>query len=216
MRPSHNLGGHKQSSMISDTSTKTQSGIRSYIVWCGAYLRKMKGTGKMAPRLGWREGVLADVLWAWVGATLGIGVCAYLSHHLFEPYNASLLIGSFGASAVLVYGAIESPLAQPRNLVGGHVLSAVVGVVCYKLFGPGWVAPAMAVSLAIAAMIVTHTVHPPGGASALIAVIGTDRVHDLSFLYPFVPVGLGALVLLIIALLVNNVPRHRQYPAYWY
>jgi CBS-domain-containing membrane protein len=176
----------------------------------------MKGAGKMAPHLGLREGVLPEILWAWIGATLGIGACAYLSHHFFEPYSASLLIGSFGASAVLVYGVIKSPLAQPRNLVGGHIISAVVGVVCYKLFGPGWVAPAMAVSLAIVAMIVTSTVHPPGGASALIAVIGADQIHNLGFLYPFVPVGLGVLVLLIVALLVNNLPRHRQYPEYWY
>ena len=64
-------------------------------------------------------------------------------------------------------------------------------------------------------MIVTDTLHPPGGATALIAVIGSDTVHDLGFLYIFVPVGLGALLLLLVALIVNNIPKTRRYPLYW-
>src|SRR5688572_24217793 len=159
MRFGSNLGGSKQGGMIADGPIKAKCFPLSHAIWHSSYLRKMKGAGKMAPHLGLREGVLPEILWAWVGAMLGIGACAYLSHRFFEPYSASLLIGSFGASAVLVYGVIKSPLAQPRNLVGGHIISAVVGVACYKLYGPGWVAPAMAVSLAIVAMIVTSTVH---------------------------------------------------------
>ena len=73
----------------------------------------------------------------------------------------------------------------------------------------------MAVSLAIAAMIVTDTLHPPGGATALIAVIGSDTVHDLGLWYIIVPVGLGALLLLLVALIVNNIPKTRRYPLYW-
>ncbi len=95
-------------------------------------------------------------------------------------------------------------------------MSGLVGVVCFQLFGATpWLAAALAVSLAIAAMLATKTVHPPGGATALIAVIGGPGVHTLGFLYPFVPAGLGALILLAVGLVVNNLSKNRSYPAYW-
>src|SRR5512147_2394884 len=175
------------------------------------YITKMKGGAKSPP------GVNAyELLWSWAGGFIGIAICALLSSRYFEPRDLSLLIGSFGASAVLVYGAIKSPLAQPRNLIGGHVLSGLTGVACYNLFGNTvWLAAAMAVSLAIVVMLATKTLHPPGGATALIAVIGGAKVHNLGFLYAFIPAGAGALVLLLVALLVNNLSRNRRYPEYW-
>jgi CBS-domain-containing membrane protein len=175
------------------------------------YVSKMKGSTKSPPGVG-----AGELAWSWLGSAIGIGMCAFLSSTYFEPRDLSLLIGSFGASAVLVYGALKSPLAQPRNLVGGHVLSGIVGVACYQLFGSTiWIAAAMAVSLAIVAMLATKTLHPPGGATALIAVIGGVKVHNLGFLYAFLPAGAGALILLVVALLVNNLSRHRKYPEYW-
>ena len=175
------------------------------------YLSKMKGGAKSPPGVGVNE-----LLWSWIGAVIGIGLCSYLSALYFEPRDLTLVIGSFGASAVLVYGAIKSPFAQPRNLVGGHIVSGLVGVICYQLFGGTiWFASALAVSLAIVSMMLTKTLHPPGGATALIAVIGGPKVHALGFLYPFVPAGLGALILLAVALLVNNLSRNRKYPEYW-
>jgi CBS-domain-containing membrane protein len=175
------------------------------------YLAKMKGSTKSPPGVG-----AGELLWSWIGSVLGIGVCGWLSSHYFEPRDLSLLIGSFGASAVLVYGAIKSPLAQPRNLIGGHVISGLVGVACWQVFGATlWIAAALAVSLAIVAMLATKTLHPPGGATALIAVIGGDKVHALGFLYAFIPAGAGAVVLLLVALLVNNLSRNRKYPEYW-
>ena len=65
-------------------------------------------------------------------------------------------------------------------------------------------------------MLLTKTLHPPAGATALIAVIGGKKVHDLGFFYAFVPAGLGALILLLVALLVNNLSRNRKYPEYWF
>ena len=176
------------------------------------YLSKMKGGAKSPPGVGF-----AEVLWSWLGAVIGVGICGYLSANYFEPKDLTLLIGSFGASAVLVYGAIKSPLAQPRNLVGGHIIAGIIGVACYKAFGATpWMAGALAASLAIVAMLLTKTLHPPAGATALIAVIGGDKIHNLGFLYAFVPAGLGALVLLTVALLVNNLSRNRKYPEYWF
>jgi CBS-domain-containing membrane protein len=179
------------------------------------YLARMKGSGR-APRTKWSKTGLMDSFWAWVGSAVGVGVCAYLSSRFFEPRDVTLLLGSFGASAVLVYGAIKSPLAQPRNLVGGHLISSLIGVACYQMMDATWVAAALAVSLAIVAMVLTDTVHPPGGATALIAVIGGEQVHNLGFLYTLLPTGLGVLILLIIALIVNNLSRNRRFPDYWF
>jgi len=176
------------------------------------YIAKMKGGAKSPPGIGFTE-----VLWSWLGAVIGVGICGFLSSHYFEPRDLTLLIGSFGASAVLLYAAIKSPLAQPRNLIGGHIIAGIVGVACYKLFGGTlWIAGALAASLAIVAMLLTKTLHPPAGATALIAVIGGEKIHNLGFLYAFVPAGLGAFVLLIVALVVNNLSKNRRYPEYWF
>ncbi len=117
----------------------------------------------------------------------------------------------------MIYGAIRSPLAQPRNLIGGHIISAIVGVTIYKLLhNQMWLAAAVAVATAIAIMHATRTLHPPGGATALIAVIGSPKVHNLGYLYAVIPAGLGAVIMLLIAVLINNIPASRQYPEYWF
>ncbi len=175
------------------------------------YFLKMKGGAKSPPGVG-----ISEIIWSWLGSVTGIGILGYLSSTYFEPRDLTMIIGSFGASAVLVYAAIKSPLGQPRNLVGGHILSALAGVLCYQLFGNViWAAAALAVSVSIALMLATKTLHPPGGATALIAVIGGEKIHDLGFLYAFVPAGLGAFILLVVALLVNNLSKERKYPEYW-
>ena len=176
------------------------------------YFKKMRGSGPSPP------GVSAgEVFWSWLGSFLGVAAVALLHAGLFEPRDLSLLIGSFGASAVLLYGAVRSPLAQPRNLIGGHVLSAIIGVSAQLwLGGTPWLAAAVAVSVAIAIMHLTRTLHPPGGATALIAVIGGDSVHQLGYLYVLLPAALGAGVMLVIALLVNNIPKTRKYPEFWF
>ena len=108
---------------------------------------------------------------------MGIGLCEYLSAQYFEPRDTTLVIGSLGASATLVYGVIKSPFSQPRNLIGGHIVSGLVGVACYHLFGDTlWLASGLAVAFAMVAMMATKTLHPPGGATALIAVIGGPKI----------------------------------------
>lgn len=176
-----------------------------------AYFEKMKGTTKSPPGVR-----LPEIAWSWIGSFLGIGFVSFANIHIFEKIDLLMVIGSFGASAVLIYGAIKSPLAQPRNLIGGHVLSAVVGVASYQMFHAHiWFASAVAVATAIAVMHATKTLHPPGGATALIAVIGGDKIHSLGYLYALFPAGGGALIMLIIALLVNNIPKSRRYPEFW-
>ena len=120
----------------------------------------------------------------------------------------------FGASAVLAYGAPQAPFSQPRNITGGHCISAIVGVSVYLLLGDaGIFACPLAVSLAIVAMQLTDTVHPPGGATALIAVIGGSTIHDLGYWYVLCPVALGACIMVGVAWVVNNlsVEKSRKY-----
>jgi len=175
------------------------------------YFAKMKGSTTSPPGVSVHEVILS-----WMGSFLGIAAVAYIDSGLFDQTDFVMIIGSFGASAVLIYGAVKSPLAQPRNLIGGHVISAIIGVAMFKLFqGHLWPASAVAVATAIAAMHITKTLHPPGGATALIAVIGGEKIHNLGFFYAIVPAALGALIMLVVALIFNNIPRGRRYPEFW-
>jgi CBS-domain-containing membrane protein len=173
----------------------------------------MRGTTRGSPpRVSYTE-----VFWSWLGAFIGIGAVALTSGLALTGGAQGLMLGSLGASAVLVFGAPRSPLAQPRNLVVGHVLSALVGVVCYHaLPGAEGLAAALAVSTSIALMHLTKTLHPPGGATALIAVVGPSQIHDLGLLYALAPVATGAVVLLLVGLLVNNLAENRRYPEVWW
>ncbi|MCB9202388.1 MAG: HPP family protein [Flavobacteriales bacterium] len=150
---------------------------------------------------------------SFIGAFLGIGAIGFFQSHFLSEMENVFLIGSFGASGVLVYGEIQSPLSQPRNLVGGHFLSAIIGVTIYR-FLPNiiWLTAPLAVSLSIVVMQMTKTLHPPGGATALIAVVGTEKITSLGYVYVFSPVLVGALILLLVALIVNNSTKNREYP----
>lgn len=177
------------------------------------YFEKMKGSARGGPP----RVSKGEILWSWVGSFVGISCLALVGQLFFEKSDVTLMIGSFGASAVLLYGAVRSPLAQPRNLMGGHILSAIIGVVCWKLLNQHiLLAEALAVATAIAVMHATRTLHPPGGATALIAVIGSGKIHALGFLYVLIPATFGPLILLIVALAVNNIPKSRQYPEFWF
>jgi CBS-domain-containing membrane protein len=156
--------------------------------------------------------------WTFTGAFFGIGLIGLLNSRYFDLHDNLFLIGSFGATSVLIYGVINSPLAQPRNLIGGHVISALIGVTIHYLIPEVWLAAALAVSLSIVAMQVTKTLHPPGGATALIAIIGSKKISELGYLYVLSPILSGVLILLIVALFFNNITPHRKYPInkHWY
>ncbi|MGP5308981.1 HPP family protein [Vreelandella alkaliphila] len=173
-----------------------------------AYLGKMRGEPTARRPVGWK-----DACWSWLGAFTGMAVICWLSSAWLS--QQLLIVGSFGATSVLVYAAPESPFAQPSHVLFGSVLSALVGVGCYQLLGATPISMALAVSLSILVMQLTHTVHPPGAAAALIAVAGGASVHKLGWWYPLIPIGAGCVVMLVVAILVNNLARHRRYPRYW-
>ena len=155
----------------------------------------------------------SNMFLAWIGSFLGIIAISYFHMDILDDKDLTLVVGSFGASAVLIYGVPNSPLSQPRNLIGGHLLSAIVGVISYKLFSSNlFLATAIAVSTSILIMQLTLTLHPPEGATSLIAVIGGEQIHELEFFYILIPVFSGALILFLIAFIVNNIPKNRAYP----
>ena len=141
---------------------------------------------------------ISNLIWSWIGSFLGLFAIAFFHRNFLDDSDLTLVLSSFGASAVLIYGAINSPLAQPKNLIGGHIISAIIGVFCYKLFGENLLfAAAIAVSSSILVMQLTLTLHPPGGAG---------------YFFVIFPVFSGALILFLIAFIVNNIPKNRAYP----
>jgi CBS-domain-containing membrane protein len=175
------------------------------------YFSKMRGAKRTKSPVEFSE-----ILWSWIGSFLGVGAVSLVFFDIVNHVDKMMLIGSFGASAVLLFAVSGSPLAQPRNVLGGFMVSALIGVTAYKLFSHDlWLASAVAVSTSIAVMQLAQILHPPGGATALIAVIGSDDIHSLGYSYVFVPVGMGACILLCVAIVINNIPKNRSYPQYW-
>lgn len=169
----------------------------------GNYLAKMKGKPRSVPL---QAPPIFEIFISGLGAFLGIATVAILA----LVYELPMLAASFGASAVLLYGVPDGPLSQPRNVFFGHILSAGVGVLAVMLFGLTWWSAALAVATAIMVMHMTKTTHPPGGATALLAVLSQAQP---SFI--LTPIAAGAALLIIIAVLVNNLSPNRSYPRYW-
>ena len=158
-------------------------------------------------------------IFTFLGSFMGISLIGLLNSKYLTAHDNIFLIGSFGASSVLIYGIINSPFSQPRNLIGGHIISAIIGVTVYKIIPSElWLSSAIAVSFSIVVMQITKTLHPPGGATALIANLGSDNIKELGYLYVLSPVLSGVFILLVVALIFNNLTSHRSYPSNkkWY
>ena len=127
--------------------------------------------------------------------------------------DAIYIIPSMGATAVLLFAAPNVPFSQPWNAFGGHIISAIVGVSCYQFIPDSHIAAAASVGLAIWVQYYLRCLHPPGGATALAAVIGSSQIHDLGYLYVIEPVLINTLVMLFVALAFNALFSWRHYPA---
>ncbi|GGB94282.1 HPP family protein [Pseudoduganella buxea] len=167
-----------------------------------AFLSKLRGDGADLPP----QPSHKNVLLAWLGGVLAIAAVAALT----DAMSTVLLLGSFGASCVLVFGYPDVPFSQPRNVVAGHVFSSAIGLVFLHLFGPTWWAVALAVGTAIAVMMMTRTVHPPAGSNPVIVFLSQPGWGFLLF-----PTMFGALVIVCVALAYNNATRSARYPKYW-
>lgn len=126
-------------------------------------MSKIKRTIRISKYVIYKETFInyKEYFWSFIGSFVGIGSIGLIQTFFFNQIENIFLIGSFGASSVLIYGAIQSPLAQPRNLIGGHIISACIGVTIYKLLPEIiWITAPLAVSLSIIAMQFTKTLHP--------------------------------------------------------
>jgi len=150
-----------------------------------------------------------------IGGFIAIFATLWVSAHYLDQPGAVLLVASMGASAVLLFAVPHGALSQPWPLIGGHFVSVVLGVLCARFIPNQLVAAPLSVGIAIGAMYYLRCLHPPGGASALSAVIGGASVHELGFQYVLTPVMLNAAVMLLIALVWNNLFAWRRYPAYF-
>lgn len=146
------------------------------------------------------------ILQAGLGAFLAFAVVGALAAATDKP----LLVGSFGATSVLLFGFPAGPFSQPRHIIGGHLLTTACGLLFLQLFGPGWQAMAAATACALMLMMVTRTVHPPAGSNPAIVFMGHASWPFLLF-----PVAIGALLLVLIGWLYWNLLFKRGWPITW-
>ena len=149
-----------------------------------------------------------------IGGFLGIFAIFMSSYWLLDPEVAILIVPSMGATAVLLFAAPHVPFSQPWNVIAGHAFSAIVGVACWQWIPDYTVAASASVGLAIGVMVATRSIHPPGGATALAAVIGSEKLHNLGYSYEYQPVLLNAVTILLVAIVFNGLFKWRRYPAH--
>lgn len=155
----------------------------------------------------------AEKLVSGLGGFVGILLILVFTRQIVGDSDAGLIVASMGASAVLLFAVPHGPLSQPWALTGSHMISAISGVSCYLLIPNLFIAAAVAVGLAITAMYYLRCIHPPGGATALTAVMAGSDVHDLGYYYIVTPVMVNVMIILSVAILFNYLFRWRRYPA---
>jgi len=159
-----------------------------------------------------RELIKIEYLVSACGAFVCLLIVALVSKLVLDQYSALVLSASMGASAVLLFHASHSPMAQPWPLVGGHIVSALIGVACARHIEMLAIAAPLAAALSIFAMAVLRCVHPPGGAAALLAVVGGKDIQALGYQFVITPVLINVVIMLIATYLINNFLLRRPYP----
>ena len=157
----------------------------------------------------------SDKLISSVGAFIAIAALTLEITHLSTEYNVVIpVLASMGASTFLLFAVPHSPMAQPWPMLGGHIVSALVGVACASLIPHPVIATASAVALAIFAMHLLHCMHPPSAATAMIAVLAGPEVHAMGYAFCYEVVAFNAVTLLLLALFINNILPGRRYPMF--
>lgn len=170
--------------------------------------------GKIKSRFELGPGGHAEKLISGVAAFLGIISVLAVSSAILSDVGLPLVVASMGASAVLLFAVPHGPLSQPWPLIGSHALSALVGVTIAHFCHDPLLASGLAVGLAVVTMYYLGCIHPPGGATALTAVLGGDQIHELGYLFVLVPVLLNAAIILLSAIVLNWFFPWRRYPAF--
>lgn len=146
------------------------------------------------------------VFWSWFGSFCAISIAAYLTVKTNSPF----LMAPFGATTVLIFAVPDSPLAQPRNVIGGNFLGALVSLLIVHFLGSCPWTMGLAVSISIGLMQITGTVHPPAGAVALVVMLTQPNWYFL-----LTPALNGSLIFVLCAVVFNNLAEERTYPKYW-
>lgn len=150
---------------------------------------------------------IKELLFSFIGAFFAMLLLTYLT----KSYNNLLIMGSFGASCVLLFAFPKSPFSQPRNVIGGHFISSFVALLILDIFGNVWWAMSLALALSIILMLFTRTVHPPAGSNPIIVFLLTPTWD-----YLFFPSFFGSIILVIFAVFYINLNKMKSYPQYWY
>ena len=156
---------------------------------------------------------LGEILRSSLAAFAAILVVGFISARFAQGAGLVVLVASMGASAVLLFAMPMSPLAQPWPLVGGTLISAFIGITCGQQITDPWLASAVAVSMSILVMHLTHSLHPPGGALALVSVLGGEAIRAEGYAFMLLPVGLNVLLMLVLGLVINNLLPGHRYPS---
>jgi CBS-domain-containing membrane protein len=149
----------------------------------------------------------SQILLATVGAIVAVSALSYVA----MTTQSLMLLGSFGASALLLFALPDAPLSQPRSVIGGHLFASVIAVACLTLFGPQWWAVGLATGLGVGFMMLTRTVHPPAGSNAIIVFLAKPSWGLLVF-----STVTGTVVLVAIAVIYHRTTRRHKYPRYWH
>lgn len=157
----------------------------------------------------WREKTVSML-----GGLISIIVLTFITERVLSLSGATAVIASMGASAVLLFAVPHGQLSQPWPVLAGHVFSAVIGVICAHVIQGPELAAAFAVCLSIGMMHHFKCIHPPGGATALTAVLGGKAIHDMGFKFVIFPVLVNCLIMVGVAILFNVFFGWRRYPAY--
>ncbi len=167
------------------------------------FLGKMKGGGELPSKLHNKY-----ILHASIGVFVSVILIGYWTGYMNVPF----LMAPLGTSAVIVFGAPMATLAQPRNLIGSYLIAAAVGLVCFHLLGADLWVLALSGALLLALMQLTRTMHPPAMAILLVMLNYSNTVPSWSL---FITIFISSLILLLLALLINNIGDNHNYPHYW-
>jgi CBS-domain-containing membrane protein len=170
------------------------------VIGVAAYLKKMKGEARKEDRIDYVDSFVSAI-----GGLIAITMISFVIVYLGFPRAVAPL----GASCIIVFGAHKSPLSQPRNVIGGHLIATTVALMIGSLLGNSLFIMGLVLAIVLILMTVTQTIHPPAAASALIAV---NFQEGWDFLIPIV---IGTLLLVLISTIYNNLFQTRQYPKHW-
>src|SRR3954463_6963866 len=179
----------------SNENIKTQS-----VEGLSVYLNKMKGEARKETRFDYIDSLISAT-----GVFLAVSIICFLA----VSFNYPMAMGPLGASCVLVFAAHNGPLSQPRQVIGGHILSTVTGLIIWSIFGKSLMIIVISLVIILILMLFTNTSHPPAAASALVAIN-----FETGWGY-LIPIVIGAFLLVIISILYNNLFPKRQYPKHW-